>query len=342
MKLFIVSVLLLLGACGAYLQLSYEGDELDQEVGVYKVLRQLGEKPVNHELETYDSLMVSQGRALIFTGQMNSPQTGKTSVISPFFTCINCHNTDREDPDLRNATPENRLQFVSQKRQGFFQATTFWGIVNRESWFNDDYVKKYGEEAQAAQKSLREAIQLCSRECSQGRELTEEEMKAVLAYFWSLQLKLSDLALTEEQLSELTSVPKSKKERKKKIEWIKSQYMLASSAHIGNSPENKATGFGLKGDKENGRLIYRRSCRLCHYYNVAEITQIYEGGDAIGKMVKAMADNADYTLYEIIRNGTHPGKKKEQYMPYYPVERMSNQQIEDLRAYFESVVEREE
>ena len=78
----------------------------------------------------------------------------------------------------------------------FYIGNGEWGIVNRESWFNDDYVKKYGEEAHAAQKSLRDAIQLCSRECSQGRELTEEEMKAVLAYVWSLQLTLSDLALT--------------------------------------------------------------------------------------------------------------------------------------------------
>lgn len=341
MKNILLSSLLVLAACGAFVQLSGNQEATIQDQAVYEVIRNLGGERVDHEIEGTDSLLVAQGRSIINIGEWPS-DTGSTGVVSPYFTCVNCHNTVREDPDLRNPSPEGRLAFVSKQGQGFFQASTFWGIVNRESWFNDDYVKKYGEEAKKAQNSLREAIQLCSRECSQGRELTDWEMKAVLAYFWSIQLKVEDLDLSVDQLADLQAKPKGKKAKEQKINWLKDQYMLASHAHVGEVPADKVKGYGLQGDKENGRLIYQSACRLCHYYNVAEVTQIYQGGLIIELMIDSIAANSTNSLYEVIRKGTHPVKNQRQYMPYYPVERMSDQQIEDLRAYFNYVIEMDE
>ncbi len=57
--------------------------------------------------------------------------------------CTTCHNLEREDPDLRVSDPEARLPYVKKKGIPFLQGTTFRGIVNRESWYNDDYVRKY-------------------------------------------------------------------------------------------------------------------------------------------------------------------------------------------------------
>lgn len=341
MRNILLSSLLVLAACGAFVQFSGNEDSPIKDQPVYELIRNLGGEKVAHEIEGADSLLIAQGRAIINIGEWPS-DTGSTGVVSPYFTCVSCHNTVREDPDLRNPTPESRLAYVSEVGQGFFQASTFWGIVNRESWFNDDYVKKYGDDAKKAQNSLIEAIQLCSRECSQGRELTEWEMKAVLAYFWSIQLKIGDLDLTEDQLADLQSKPKGKKGRAARIDWLKKQYMLASHAHVGEVPADKAAGYGLKGDRENGKRIYQSSCRLCHYYNVAEVTQIYEGGPIIEMMVDSIASSSTHSLYEVIRKGTHPVKNQRQYMPYYPVERMSDQQIEDLRAYFDYVIEMDE
>ena len=45
--------------------------------------------------------------------------------------------------------------------------------------------------------------------------------------------------------------------------------------------------------------------------------------------------DSHFSLYQIIAYGTYaiPGHKP--YMPHYPLERMSKQQVEDLRAYVE-------
>ena len=72
-------------------------------------------------------------------------------------------------------------------------SVTLYGIVDRTSWFNDDYVKKYGDLVAPANKSLVGATNLCSKECSQGRSLTDFEMDAVLTYLWTLGLRWGDL-----------------------------------------------------------------------------------------------------------------------------------------------------
>ena len=48
------------------------------------------------------------------------------------------------------------------------RGTTFYGITNRETWYNDDYYKKYGDLVKPANENLVEAVQLCAMECSQG------------------------------------------------------------------------------------------------------------------------------------------------------------------------------
>ena len=53
------------------------------------------------------------------------------------------------------------------------------------------------------------------------------------------------------------------------------------------------------------------------------------------KFRRSIGKKTDYNLYDIIRKGTYAGQGKPRYMPLYPKERMSDQQLEDLRAYIE-------
>ena len=51
------------------------------------------------------------------------------------------------------------------------------------------------------------------------------------------------------------------------------------------------------------------------------------------KFKRNLTKKTDYNLYDIIRHGTYAADGKPRYMPLYPEERMSNQQIEDLNAF---------
>ena len=51
------------------------------------------------------------------------------------------------------------------------------------------------------------------------------------------------------------------------------------------------------------------------------------------KFKRHLSKNTDYNLYNIVRHGTYAGEGKPRYMPLYPEERLSNQQLEDLKAY---------
>ena len=169
------------------------------ETSVYSVLKEFGEPAVSHELSKVTPEMVARGEELVLNGRMQGPNAKLKTRVSKYFVCTDCHNTEREDPILTVIDPEARLEFAIKNGLPFLQATTLWGVVNRDVWYNDDYENKYGELVKEARHDLREAIQLCATECSQGRLLDEWEMESVLAYLWSLELKLGDLGFDGKQ-----------------------------------------------------------------------------------------------------------------------------------------------
>jgi len=54
-----------------------------------------------------------------------------------------------------------------------------------------------------ARNDLRKAIQLCAVECSQGRALEDWEMESVLAYLWTIGLKMNDLSFSKKELKSI-------------------------------------------------------------------------------------------------------------------------------------------
>ncbi len=161
-----------------------------------EVQQALGENPPAHYMSR-NSELAKMGEELVKYGRTIGPDGERTKYISKHYVCTTCHNLDIEDPDLRVSDPEARLTYARKHQLPFLQGTTFKGIVNRESWYNDDYVKKYGDEKiERAPKNLREAIELCAIECSQGRPMEDWEIEAVLSYYWELQYSLDDLSLS--------------------------------------------------------------------------------------------------------------------------------------------------
>ncbi len=282
-----------------------------------------------------------KGEEIVKRGITAKPSgKGETKKQSNHFVCTSCHNVEKEDPDLANTSPEARLKYVSEKGLPFLQGTTLYGAVNRSSFYNDDYEKKYGELVEPTRNNLREAIQLCAVECSQGRILKDWELESVLRYLWTLELKMGDLKLSQAEYKKLDDYRKSKSENKAAVELIQSKFQKGAPAHFVTPPENRKKGYGLTGNPENGKLIYELSCLHCHEHEVFSSYNLDHSKDTFKYLKKHFKKYTRYSVYQVARYGTSPLPGKRAYMPQYTKEKMSDQQMEDLRAYIEQEARR--
>ncbi len=261
------------------------------------------------------------GRKLFHDGITTKPNGGTTRRQSKHFVCTSCHNAVIEDPDLRVSDPQARLEYAEAHDLPFLQGTTMYGAVNRKTYYNGDYYKKYGDLVYAARDNIREAIQLCATECAQGRKLKKWELESVLAYLWTLQLRPDDLGFTAEQLKE------------KSVEEIENMYISGSPATFIPPPENRRKGAGIKGDPANGRLIYDRSCLHCHYQGRYSFYDLDHSKLSYNHLANNLCDYSRQSIYQVVRWGVYPKSGKRSYMPQYTKERMSEKQLEDLRAF---------
>ncbi len=306
---------------------------------VYQVLFDLGEPKPTHYIEG-NSTQIKQGEEIVKVGYTTNDAGKKTQKVSKHYVCTTCHNLQREDPILSESNAETRLPYVKEHKIPFLQGTTFWGITNRETWYNDDYVRKYGDtKISKAHQSLRESIQLCAVECSQGRPMEDWEIEAVLAYYWTLQLKMSDLELTQSDWTKIKNGNNEAAQKAKTIAWLKSKYATKSPAHFYDSPKSKTTGYeGTKpGNPVIGKDIYELSCQHCHQAPNKDLGVshlILDNSKLTFQNIKyLMFKNSHMSLYQIIPYGTYAIPGYRPYMPHYPEERMTKQQVEDLRAY---------
>ena len=316
-------------------------DSYNESSNVYDVLKALGDKSVVHESQ-FTEEQVKEGEELVKLGRTRRNGEGKkTAYISKHYVCTSCHNLEKEDPDLKYSNPETRLEYVKKKGIPFLQGTTFKGIVNRESWYNDDYIKKYGDEKiEIAHKNLRESIQLCAIECSQGRKMKDWEIESVLAYYWTLQFTLRDLGFNKSDYQKLNKEKTGTNKQADLVTWIRSFYLQKSPAHFYDAPVDKQAGYSeFIGNPSKGKDLYELSCLHCHK-NGGVSHYVLDNNDLSFKdMKRTMFKNSHFSLYQIIPYGTYaiPGHKP--YMPHYPMERMNKQQVEDLRSYIEFRVE---
>ncbi|MDW3649741.1 MAG: cytochrome c [Bacteroidia bacterium] len=318
--------------------INFAPPDWNEDTPVQEVLEYLGESKPGHSLLVGNedkNMLIQRGEEIVKRGRTIGPDGSKSKFVSKHYVCTSCHNLVQEDPDLKSRDPEARLDYAIEKQLPFLQATTFHGIVNRESWYNDDYYKKYGEFVKPARESLREAIQLCATECAQGRLLEDWEMDAVLAYYWSLEFKLGDLEMNSEQMKSLKNLSENTRTQQDAKELLKSFYMQKSPATFGDAPPDKIAGYGLKGDEERGKSIYTLACLHCHKEGGVSKYTLDHGKLSLRHIRKKIPQDSHMSLYQIVRYGTYALPGHRPYMPHFPLERMSNQQLEDLRAYIE-------
>lgn len=260
---------------------------------------------------------------------------------SAHFVCTSCHNIVPEDPNLTVSDPEARLTFASEKGLPFLPGTTLYGAVNRTSYYNDDYDKKYGDLVLPARRDLRAAIQLCATECAQGRALSKVEMESVVRYLHQIGLKLSDLDLKEEELNMVNRSLANQNNQSSAIKLIEEKFLAASPAHFILPPTDRTAGYELATDEprpERGALLYQKACLHCHENQRYSFFNLTEDSYSYDFLLKHFPRYTRYSTYQVVRYGTSPIPGKKAYMPHYTAERMSNQQVEDLRAYLALMV----
>jgi len=313
-----------------------EKAKVDSNTRVYKLLETLGyEGEDNFPNTDIFGVSAKRGKSIIEEGFSSKPGGGKTKIQSKHFVCTSCHNIEREDPDLRYNDPQARLVYTNEKGLPFLQGTALYGAVNRDKFYNDDYFKKYGDLVWPAREDIRGAIQLCAVECAQGRKLKDWELESILAYLWTIDLKISDLNLNENELAQINSALNDNGEKESAINLIQSKYKRSSPAHFGTAKESKMAVEALVGNKDNGKLIYENSCLHCHKERKYSFFSLDDDKLTFKHLSKKADGYGSHSIFQVSRFGVYSKSGKKSYMPQYPKEKMSDQQLADLYSYIE-------
>ena len=335
-KLFLISILIVATVIlTSFLPEEKTLLEVKKGDAISDVLKKLGDAPIQHQANLIKGASAEIGADLALHGIAKKPNGGSTKKQSKHFVCTSCHNTVKEDPDLRVSDPQARLNYAKENGLPFLQGTSLYGIVNRTSFYNGDYDKKYGKLVEPARNNIREAIQLCAVECAQGRKLKNWEVESVLAWLWTLELKMEDLNLSEADYQTVNAALNNDGDKTAAIELIKSYYLQGSPATFITPPSDRKIGYNLKGNPDNGKLIYELSCQHCHEDKRYSYFDLDDEQLTFKHLDKHIPKYTRYSIYQVGRYGTPPMNGKKAYMPQYTQEKMSDQMMEDLRSYIE-------
>ncbi|MFK8045222.1 MAG: c-type cytochrome [Crocinitomicaceae bacterium] len=301
--------------------------KLVSDLSVADVLLKVGAKKPNHFIEKLDSDSAHIGYELITTGFVEGSNNKKQSK---YFECVDCHNLVPEVYNLADESPNERLKYSKEKNIPFLPASTFYGMYNKEHWYNGDYAKKYGALVAPTRDTLVNAIQLCAIQCSQGRLLENWEVRSVLHYMKSISLQIKDLKITAKEMDRLAEYVIKKD--KAAIKLLASKYNVINDATFGKTdiPELK----NYKANPDNGKYIFNNGCLHCHGTgsNVASF-EFNDDNLTLNFLESQISKHNHFSVPYLVRKGTYAIAGKKQYMPQYPLEKMSKEQLLDLLSY---------
>jgi len=301
-----------------------------KELSVLDVLLELGEKKPNHYLMKANQDSVRMGSEMVYFGQLKDKSNSR---ISKFFVCTDCHNQVIEVSDLSNETANERLIYGTKNDLPFLPASTFYGMYNKSQWYNGDYASKYGDLVKPTRDTLKNAIQLCAVECSQGRVLKDWELNAITHYYKSIEYKVKDLNLNQSELNQLRTDVASHNTRS--VTLLRSKFNAINAATFGELDPIEPVNYSA--DIKVGEYIFENGCLHCHGMG-KDITNFEFDNDKLTlSFLKAkLKKHSSYSVPYIVRKGTYAMSGRRQYMPQYPLEKMSNTQLFDLINYIKS------
>jgi mono/diheme cytochrome c family protein len=294
---------------------------------VSEALLMIGADKPNHYIKKVNADSARMGEEIVRYGNLLD---GSNKRISKYFVCTDCHNVQLETANPADESPEAVLEYGMKNGVPFLPASTFYGMYNKEHWYNDDYFKKYGDLVKPTRDSLYNAIQLCATQCSQGRKMDHWEVRAILHYYKSLELQISDLKFDEKELSKFSKLLSMDKKGAAKL--LKEKYTQVNHAHFGSSDIPVVEGYEPNAD--NGKYIFNKGCLHCHDSETG-ITNFTMSDDKLSLAFLHRKKNKynHYAVPHITRYGTYAFSGRKQYMPMYSFEKMSEKQMLDLLFY---------
>lgn len=310
--------------------------ELDDKQGVNALLLQLGDTGLPHPIDfTVKGASAKAGEEIIKFGFTKDKKGKEVRKQSKHFVCTSCHNLVKEDQNLSVANSESRLQYAIENDLPYLQGTTLYGAVNRTSFYNDDYYKKYGDLVYEARNDIRKAIQLCATECAQGRELEKWEIESVLAYLYEIDLKVADLTINSIEREFIEKALNDTGDKVEAINLVKSKYLKGAPATFLDPPAKRKNLSFENPNLQSGKMIYEKSCLYCH--DNGKYSNFYLDNSKL--TFKHLSNKANgygsHSIYQVIRYGVPSYVWKKSYMPHYTKEKMSDNQLNDLRAYID-------
>jgi mono/diheme cytochrome c family protein len=300
----------------------------------------LGADKNSYYMGSYDAEKSKLGLELIKKGRAKR-KLFNSKAISSYFVCTDCHNLTREFENATDQDPESRLAFAQKNNLPFLPASTFWGIYNRQTFYNDDYIKKYGEIIIKAKNSLPESIQVCAKYCSSGRFLKDWELEAIMHYFKENELRLKDLGFSNSLKNLIAQIKEMNVGQKRDLlKIIDNSYIQGYSAHFAETMPRDDRNYGVGGNVQKGKYIYEKACLHCHLDGRVAFLKLDNDKLSAQMFLKNKTNYSDLSLYQIIRQGTYAMPGRNQYMPRYTKDKMSDQQAEDLMAYLNELAEK--
>ena len=316
---------------------------LSDDDSVWDIYEKLGKIRINQVNTSIEGVTADKGRNIVFTGSsVKQNGKGRPSNQSPYFKCTACHNTEKEFDDLSDISAQKRLDYAEKNDLPFLQGSTFHGLINRVTFYNDDYQKKYGHVPiiKKSNTDIRTAIQLCATQCSQGRELADWEIESVLAYYWSLELKVKDLKLSADARKKVENALNDGQNGAEALHLLEARFLDKSPAHFAEEKHYEPKEAATKNDVErfkNGEMVYKRSCLHCHEGRRYSFFALDEGRTSFVNLLNRTKKGIEGSVHKITRHGTWPLAGKKAYMPLYPTEKLSEEQLDDLMIYIENM-----
>ncbi|WP_070138526.1 c-type cytochrome [Crocinitomix algicola] len=293
-----------------------------------------GSEYPNHYIEKLDLDSARMGEEMIRYGALLD---GSNTRISKYFVCTDCHNLVMESEDPSDESPDAVLKYGKLHDIPYLPASTFYGMYNKSTWYNDDYLKKYGDLVYPARDSLVNAIQLCATQCSQGRPMESWEIRSVLHYYKSIQLKIEDLNFTAIELKQFLKHLDTDKH--KALAQLKGKYNQANRAHFGTNKIPEIPGYTP--NYENGRYVYTKGCLHCHdaEKGITNFT-LSNSNLSLNYLHRKKDKYNNLAVPHITRYGTYAMSGRKQYMPMYSFEKLSEEQMLDLLYYIKTGIKK--
>ena len=311
--------------------------EITAETKVWKIMSSLGKVNVNalYKQPQHDAAkgeqLVSKGMTVDFRGK-------NTLRTSPKLTCVACHSVEAEHPFYGILDPQARLEHADSMGLPFLPGPPLYGLVNRVAFFNDDYQRlfqhKNVQAIQDGHRNIRLAIQACNTVYAKGRTLEAWEIESILAYLWTLELKMGDLGVPDSVLVLVKESIRTNRANSRAVNLMRRYYPEVYPATLSPplSMEERQEVSPILNDYNNGRAVYRRSCLHCHANRRYANLKLDRSVNTFKWLKKHMDSGSRHDFYDAIRYSPNSKANRSQ-PPHYTAQRMSDQQIQDLRFY---------